>query len=944
MRYLIPSGLKNDSDVSLVRWGEGKLISINLINENTENTMKSNNFRRNLLAHGVALALAGVAAPLAFAQEAEQQEEKKEANALEEITVTGFKAALEKSVDAKRFATMVMDSISAEDIGKFPDKNIGDALMRIPGVGIERRFGEADGVSIRGLDPALSLTYLNGQTISSAQWFEGYRPTRGFRSDMLAAELVSSLEVYKSPRADLPDGSVGGIINIKTARPLDLDAHTVRASMEHQYTENAERWDPAYSGLYSWKSDDEKFGVLMTASVQERFTTYDAMENYYGADVSGKVEPDTDFTNATWGAGHAIFQQERERQSYNLTAQYRPTEQLEIVANYLDFELSADNVNSNYLVVPGRTADITNVTASQQFPGGLGVLKHDSILGNVTGESGNDYWFGPDSFFRNTNPKAKVFDIDTTYTTDKFELHAQVGRAEATGDNIVYGYYGKINAANMDVAGLTGDEVLTLDLTGNKLGVDFQNFDPTDPGSYPLEILNEPVNYVSDDEETYVQFDLTVPMQDSGPFSSLKTGIKYQDHNNEYHKYRLATDADVLAQVGDTYADLPVNTGCGLYEGTAKSNTLTCLPTLDLEGIRSLSDSLTPGKVRSGEDLGEFYEIEEDKLALYVMAEFEMGPLSGNYGVRYVDYDLQSISNQKATVLDDMGEEVEVWDYAVPVKNDYAEFLPSLNITYELDDDLLLRYAAARVMSLPNYQDLRNTFSYNSASLTGSAGNPFLDPWLANQYDLGVEWYFAEGALASATYFRKDIDSFLFSSSKAESVEIIVDELSGEKGVRDVIVSRQRNGGKAKLQGVELQVQSELAYGFGVSANYTYTDAEVSDDANEDGLNLPGNSDTMWNLTTYWENDRYSARLMANHRGAFFSGIRIGTAAETEEFTSLDVAFSADVTDNVTLSLQGINLTGELYRTRNQQEKWDGIFQLINDGGTRWFVNASVKF
>ncbi|GMG85980.1 TonB-dependent receptor [Biformimicrobium ophioploci] len=886
-----------------------------------------------MLASGIALALAGVTAPLAMAQE-EQQKDKK-VDVIEEVEVVGFKASLEKAIDAKRYATMVMDSITAEDIGKFPDKNIGDALMRIPGVGIERRFGEADGVSIRGLDPALSLTYLNGQAISTAQWFEGYRPTRGFRSDMLAAELVSSLEVYKSPRADLPDGSVGGVVNIKTAKPLDLDANTMRASFESQYSENAERWDPAYSGLYSWKSDDEKIGFLVTASHQERFTTYDAMENYYGTGVGSKnVDPDGGYTNATWGAGHAIFQQQRERTAYNFTAQYRPTERLDITANYLNFDLSADNVNSNYLVIPGRTNDISNVTASQQFPAGNGILRHDSILANVSGDGGDDYWFGPDSFFRNTNPEAQAFDLDATYTHDLFEAHVQVGHTEAEGDIIVIGYSGRIDSTNIGATSLTGDEVLTLDLTGNKLGVEFDGFDPSNPASYPLSIRPNNPHIMDSDEETYAQFDLTVPLDNAGYITSVKTGLKYQDHTNERHLYSFDALIPASLASGATYADLPVDTGCGQYEETAKANTLTCLPTLDLDGIRSLSGDLTPGNTMQRESLSDFYKIEEEKLALYAMAEFEYDKFSGNFGIRYVDYDLTSIANQVAN-----GEDV----LNVPTTNDYNEILPSLNVVYAINDDLLIRGAAARVMALPNYQDLRNTFSYNSTTLTGSAGNPYLDPWIATQLDLGVEWYFADGALASATYFRKDIDSFLFSFSEIENLRII-EENSGNEIDADIEVSRTRNGGEAKLQGLELQLQTELAYGFGVSANYTFTDAEVIDNMGESGLNLPGNSEDMWNVTGYWENDRYSARLMANHRGEFFNGIRIGTASETEAFTSLDVAFSAEVTENITVSLQGVNLTGELYRTKNSQDNWDGLFQLINDGGTRWFANASVKF
>ncbi|AWL10750.1 hypothetical protein HMF8227_00242 [Saliniradius amylolyticus] len=862
----------------------------------------------------------------ALAQEEDKKDDQKD---VEVIQIRGFAASQQENLNVKRFSSQVVDAITAEDIGKFPDKNVGDALQRIPGVAVERRFGEADGVSIRGLDPSLSMTYLNNQAIATAQWFEGYRPTRGFRSDMLASELVAGLEVYKSPQADLNAGSIGGTVNIKTRRPLDLDPNIFRGSIEYQYSENAERWDPALSGLYSWKSEDETWGVLATVSHQERFTTYDGMENYYGAGISNKLVDDTSgATNATWGAGHAVFQQQRERSAFNLTAQYRPTDALDITANYLHFSLAANNVNSNYLVVPGRAGTIRNVTDTQEFGAGTGALKHDIYLSDITGDPGNDYWFGPDTFFRNTEPTAETFDVEIDYQHDNFDAHFQLGQTEASGDIKVFGFFGKINTSNMDQAGLTGDEQLTLDLTGNKLGVTFDGFDPTDPNSYPLEFREDNAHITDSNKQRYAQADFEIPV-DMGPVIAIKTGLKYHTLTQERHLYNFTSNIpDSILENTPTIGDLSfVDTECGLFEGQRKDTTLTCLPLFDLNGVKDFSLEYA-GFTKQRESLNDFYEITEDRIAAYAMAKFDGENYRGNFGLRYVDYQLDSIANQYNAGDD-------VWIENVKTENDYTEVLPSLNLAYNINEDLIVRFAAAKVIALPNYEDLKNTFSFNDTTFTGSAGNPFLNPWSAKQFDLGIEWYFDEASLASITYFRKDIDDFLFGFSAEESVPGYEQKF---------IINRTRNGGSAELDGIEAQFQTELGYGFGMVANYTWTDASVTNEEGVSGLNLPGNSEKMWNVTGYWENETYSARIMANHRGGFFNGFRIGTASLTEDFTSVDVALSAEVNEYLTLNLQGLNLTGELYRTQNSQENWGGIFQLINDGGTRWFVNASVKF
>lgn len=877
------------------------------------------------LAAAVLMACYGLPASAADTS-ADKTSKKKSEQEVERIQVRGFAASLKENLNNKRFAENVLDAINADDIGKFPDKNVGDALQRVPGVGVERRFGESDGVSIRGLDPSLSMTYLNNQAIMTAQWFEGFRPTRGFRSDMMAAELVAGLEVYKSPQADLNEGSIGGTVNIKTRRPLDLDTNTMRGTLEYQYSEKAARFDPAVSALYSWKNPEETFGLLATISRQERFTTYSAMENYMPTVLGAKDVEKSGATHGTWGAGHSIFQQQRERKAYNLSAQYRPTDKLDLVLNALKFDLSADNINSNYLTVPGRQAAIRNVTEKVQYPGGLAAIKHDVLLKDITGAAGNDYWFGPDSFYRNTKPTAQAVDLDINYDADDYDLHVQLGTTSADGDIKVYGYFGNINMANAASVGLTGNERLTLDMTGNKLGVSFTGFDPSNPASYPL--VFRPTNTHIEDSvgENYIQADLDIPVENLGIFSSIKTGIKLKELSSDRHAYSF--DMQAPQDKYKTLADLGfVNTKCGLYEqsGQKKDNTLTCLPVFDLPSVAAFSKAFAPW-TKQRENLGDYYNILEDTTAVYAMGRFEGENYRGNVGVRYVAYELDSRANQN----NQLGQ----WRKDVSFPNDYNELLPSINFAYDLSETLILRAAAAKVMSLPNYQDLRNTLSYNDTTYTGTAGNPFLEPWRANQVDLGLEWYFNEESLLAATVFRKDIASFLFSQTALEKID-------GYS--QDFRITRTRNGGKATVDGVEAQFQTKFGNGFGMTANLTLTSADLVDQNGVAGLNIPGNSKQMWNLTGYWENETYSARIMANHRGEFFNGFNLGSSNSTGDYTSIDLALSMEVNSHVTVNLQGLNLTKELYRANNS-EQWGGIFQLINDNGTRWFISTSVKF
>jgi iron complex outermembrane receptor protein len=265
----------------------------------------------------------------------------------DEIVVTGFRASLRESIEAKRDLGVVSEIITAEDIGKFPDKNVAEALQRVPGIVINREFGEGERVSLRGTAPNLTKTLVNGHAIATADWFvlEQLAATRSFNYLTLPSEIVGQLEVYKTPQADVEEGGIGGTINVKTRNPLDLDPFTISASAQMVYSELRDSWDPQVSGLVSWKNADESFGILIGGVYQRRDIRRDGVEvlGYTDVTVGGETAKVPSLI------GSALFQQERERYGGNIGIQFRPSDTLEVNITGLYSKFNASNFNQNYL-------------------------------------------------------------------------------------------------------------------------------------------------------------------------------------------------------------------------------------------------------------------------------------------------------------------------------------------------------------------------------------------------------------------------------------------------------------------------------------------------------------------------------------------------------------------------------------------------------------------
>ncbi|HEX8787980.1 MAG TPA: TonB-dependent receptor, partial [Telluria sp.] len=370
------------------------------------------------IATAVALALMSIASAHAQTTEtpadkpAEQSADKPaDTTQGEKVVVTGFRYSIDKSLDQKRDANAIVDVVTAEDVGKFPDKNVADALQRVPGVIIDRDGGEGKNVSVRGLSSELTLTELNGNYIATAE--SNGDPTRSFNYMLMPSNMLSSAELFKTPEARIDEGGIGGTVILHTRRPLDVKSGSGFVDAEGTWADTTKKTDPQYSGQYSWHDKDNRFGVLVGFTQQKRTTrTMGAStENWqwYGDDYNAHPATDvngnpSNFNSYWWGQSGfhdqngnyytnfmmptsvdmSVTTEERERKGGQLTLQFKPVRNLTFTGNYFRFDLS-QNSQTNTLKIPEW--NLARYDGDGNWPGGrmLDGLSFDPSHTIVTG-------------------------------------------------------------------------------------------------------------------------------------------------------------------------------------------------------------------------------------------------------------------------------------------------------------------------------------------------------------------------------------------------------------------------------------------------------------------------------------------------------------------------------------------------------------------------------
>jgi len=888
--------------------------------------MSSKTFKKGVLASSIAIILAGGASTTVMAADKTKANDKK----IEVIQVTGIRGSLKASINAKRFADSVVDAITSEDIGKFPDKNVSESLSRITGVGVSREFGEGEKITIRGSGPQQNRTLLNGQNVATADWFILDNPSRGFNFTLLPSSLVKGLEVYKTPKASSDEGSIGGTVVMKTRRPLELDANTVNLSLQAQYNETSEKTDPQIDALYSWKNTDENFGVLLSVTQQDRTVQREGLE------VLGWTPADENGVRAPKDIGAPIFKQNRNLQTVFASIQYAATDELDFTLNILDSKMDANNQNSNLLIRPqNNLADLTNTS-----------LTGNDIFAATVAENGSYEW---DFINRESSTKTASYDLDVNYAGEGYTLHTQVGTTKASGgtyNEASWSFVPNVPEANSGYS---------FDLSNREINT---NVSPTD-GSQWKQNWTWGGNKPTTDKETYAQVDLKLDV-DYGAFYSIEVGAKYRDHDRTQGRQAYSWHGPGTRDsyqgwggyLGYIFEQCPTLDSCGQTLGTQRvaENVINGNLTTQLEGDRAQFMSLAfdgEADYAVSDVLGEIWDINESILAAYAQGNFSGEAYRGNVGLRVVQTKQTASSYNFST--DSWGFHTVDREWLTPSslewvteKRDYTEILPSFNIAFDTAKDQIVRFGAARVMSRPNFSDLapiESTGALNVAFPTGAAGNPNLKPQIADQFDMAWEWYFNDAAILSLTYYYKDIQSYRTTGTYQAPAYNEQDE----QWV-DVTFTRPTNGLGGSTDGLEVGYQQTFGH-YGVAANYTYTNAKSDQEVDESiagSGQVIGASRNMYNLTAFYEDDKFGARLMYNYRTKWYKGVSwTGAELWNDAYGQLDFSSSYDFTDNVQLVVEAVNLTDE------EVVEFDGKasrLMSVYQNGRRFVVGVNIRF
>jgi len=833
--------------------------------------------KKNLtpIASAVALLMFSVAAQ---AQQAAAPAEAANPEQSQEVVVTGIRASLQSAINVKRNSDAVVDSVSAEDLGKFPDADVGEALGRIPGVSVGRAFGQGASVSVRGSDPQMTYTTLNGQTIASTGWYDQQSVDRSFNYSLLPPELIGGMDVYKSSQADLTEGGIGGTVIIKTRKPLDMPANTGFVSTSIGKGTVSTEPEKTLSGLYNWKNEANTFGVLIGGGVDK------------GEYIRRGTEADT-----RWSADvePTTFVQERQRTALNLDLQARPMKGLDLDLNYLNLKLTGDNSNtSQYIFQNGGGGNSCTQTNA------AGVCTYSvTTLANTTPEF-------VQAWVRKAQMTSDSLTLNGHYKGDGFKLDSAVGTTKSDGGtsettNYQYGSW----STGQSLPVWTG----TIDATGKKISLN-----PTTNQSYT--VANFPGSTgpagswatsrgPNEDKENYGQADLTLNLNSNG-FTAFKSGIRYSEHT-----FEKSTDQSVFAA---NAVNAPTSS---LYSGTiAMGFNGWSAPKPNINAMMANTNANIVGWVpeRSGYGL-----LQEDNTALYGMLDFEQDKLHGNMGLRYVGTSVtgKAYAFDGTNIPDALGGANDGWNTNIISKTaSYHYVLPSLNVVYDASKNLLFRLAAAEAMTRPNFDNmfLSNEAGYddkvNDQTITyGSVG---LKPTMSTQFDLGAEYYYGKGNLLALTYFHKEINNFITTNTLVNQQIGVTAPLVTTGPIDNWTVNQYINAGGGTIDGLEAQINHSFDNGFGVSANYTLTNAHAPAASYQDQLNLftQSSKDTV-NLVGYYETPEYFVRGAYNWRSEYmlretgWYGNRMHAA-----YGQLDMSAGWNITPKIVLVFEATNL------------------------------------
>lgn len=866
------------------------------------------------------------------------------ADDIEKIEIKGVRGSLNRSLGDKRLNTGIVDTISAEDLGKFPDNNISESLQRIPGVTIERDFGIGSTINLRGLGPEFTMVQINGVS-STSSGFSGQLDAEGGREfdfSLLASELFSQVTIHKTASAKQTEGGLAGVVNLETPRPFTYDANEAKFSASVQGSQGSisKESTPRASMFYSQNFDDV-WGLAASVAFTETDTTVNESGTWKYARLGDSMGPT--FQEGDPGVSYNYADMlipddprylrndiNRESIGTTLTLQYNASENLQ-------FTLDNIYVSSDTL------REFNRVDATLEWD-----LGGEPDFGTPTIESidGNDYITS--GAFPRVRNRVGTQNIDREETfashvltanwnvNDSLTIKPLIGYTKRTGEeeSYLYSFYNRI-ATQVQRAG-AGYEFYPVGSSAEYYA------DQNNAENFLFNVVFSKDRETQDDElvvkvdfeqmldlDNLVSIDYGFSASDREKlrvYDSWQMGDTAVEHMNPTHYsnnqeawgqfWGDANEPWIAAEQDSLLAGAGMNLSSVLGGNRAYSvdgiNGPSSLLYVDHALMQSTymqgkhGDAVANNSYKAEDSAAGTYGITEQTMAAYGQANFETDNADFNIGLRIIKTEIES----NGSLL--QGGIIEPVTY----KSSYTEFLPSFNLSYKLNDDVLLRTAYSRTMTRPPLASLSPSTSIDASRGEGKKGNVNLLPYTSNNIDLGAEWYFADESLVAAAIFYKKIDS-LVENSVVTEVVTYRHQISNEPLTGPIDFTQPKNGTDATVKGLEVSFQSPFTFiseslsDFGTIVNFTYTDSEASfaDEGDIRSSALPGLSKNSYNAVVYYDNSTFDARLSYAWRSEYVD--YFPEAKYQDEYGQLDFSSNYNLTDNLSVQFDVLNITEE---------------------------------
>tara|TARA_B100001559_G_scaffold270243_1_gene238173 strand:+ start:1 stop:2715 length:2715 start_codon:yes stop_codon:yes gene_type:complete len=729
------------------------------------------------------------------------------ATELAEIVVSGYSSGIVKGLNQQKSDLNVTNIISADQVGKFPDDNVGDVLKRVAGVSMQGDQGEARNIVIRGFAAGLNSVTLNGDRIPSA---EGNN--RNVQLDLIPSAMIQTIEVNKSMTPDMEGDAIGGSVNLVTRS----NPSTFRASATLSAGDEPIRSDGSNSNFAFVIADkmNDKLSYSFSTSVQTR--------NYGSDNIEFEWNNPDDWAEEGAIGEHDIrrYDVKRKRRSVGLNLDYEIDDNnslfIKTIYNHRDdwenrFRLRVSKIDDWY-------ADPSEgVRVRKQTKGGINNDINDNT--RLEDQRLKKISFGGDHLFGKINMDWKV-------STSKASEERPNER------------YVRFQNSSADLS--------SIDLSDPEYPVfNFEGGSWNDPSEYNFSHFEDAQKYTQE-ENSSIAVNFEMPYNDGD--DSFKFGVKYKakekmrnDYWAEYEDdfpYETMADADYFNATIDGY-----DAGDAYQLGN--------FATAQWLG----SQSLTNGAVLLDEFAGGNYSADEKITAAYAMVTDKLGDKTTLvFGARFEKTDIDYIGNIYDEDTDESVEDLE----EVSGDSSYGNILPSLNIQHEFSDKLIANFAYSNSIARPNYYDLVPYQVLVSEDLEIEVGNPDLEASLSNNVDFMIDYYFGGITLVSGGVFFKSIDNWLYE---------FADNDYEYNGVSGWDYRQLRNGSKAKVTGLELGFQTKLLDNFTLMANYTYTDSSTEGVEDRDDVPLVGAIENMYNASLAYENKKFFVRASMNYAG-----------------------------------------------------------------------------